>query len=150
VIALSLLFQAAVATPMPVIVGPEPQSAMPSGVIPAHAKAVADHVGAILKGDIEGSLRFVADDVQNSVSDLSSNIRFPAGKAVTHAMYLSMTRKGKLAVSNMGCAPEGEAVRCEFILGSGRKSRHFTMRYFAHGGPITRVLSWENHKERKR
>jgi hypothetical protein len=149
VIALALLLHA-LETPPPIARIPAPGPIMPSGTIPARSKAVADHVGAIFKGDIEGSLRFVADDVENSVSDLQSNIHFPAGKTFTHAMYLSMTKKGKLGVSNMGCAPEGEAVRCEFIFGTGPKSRHFTMRYYADGGPITRILSWENHKERKR
>jgi hypothetical protein len=151
VIALSILILAA-APPPPPMVHTEPFAgpAMPSGVIPARAKAVADHVDAIYKGDIEGSLRFVADDVDNSVSNLSGTLHFPPGKTVTHAMYLSMTRHGKLGVSNMGCAPEGEAVRCELIFGTGAKSRHFTMRYFADGGPITRILSWENHGKRKR
>jgi hypothetical protein len=151
VIAPAILLLLAV-SPAPPLVRVQPQAGpvMPSGTIPARARAVADHVEAIYKGDLEGSLRFVADNVENSVSNLSSNLHFPPGKTVTRAMYLSMTRKGKLGVSNMGCAPEGDAVRCEFILGTGADSRHFTMRYFADGGPITRILSWENHKGRKR
>jgi hypothetical protein len=146
VIVLSILLQA---TPPPPIVRADPPGlgmAVATAPIPARAKAVVDHLDALYKGDIEGSLRFVADDVENIVSNLSSNLHFPNGKTVTHAMYLSMTRKGKLPVSAMTCAPEGEAVRCELVFGTGPKARDFIMRYFADGGPISRILSWENHK----
>jgi hypothetical protein len=153
VIGLLLALQAAAPPPIVILPAQPMQSQerrMPSGVIPAGAKAVVDHLDALYRGDIEGSLAFVADNVQNTISDGSSNVHFPSGKTVTQAMYLSMTRKGKLAVSNMGCAPEGEAVRCDILFGTGKATRDFTVRYFADNGPITRILSWENHKKKKR
>jgi hypothetical protein len=120
-----------------------------SAPIPASAKAVVDHVDALYRGDIEGALAFVADDVENSVSDLKSNLHFPPGKVVTRAMYASITKQGKLALSWFSCAPEAEAIRCDMNFGTGKVERHFVMRYFASNGPITRIYSWEDHGGKK-
>ncbi|BDD65460.1 hypothetical protein Sj15T_04810 [Sphingobium sp. TA15] len=123
------------------------QSASPlsAEVVPASAKAVVDHIDALYKGDMDRALSFVSKNVENSVSDLKSNLHFPSGPMVTKAMYLSMTRKGTLSLSSFDCKPEDVAVRCDMIFGAGKKSRNYTMRYWADGGPITRVYSWENH-----
>jgi len=118
--------------------------------LPASAKAVVEHVDALYRGDVDGALAFVAEDVENSVSDLRSNVHFPAGKVVARAMYASITKKGSLPLSWFDCAPEAQAVRCEMKFGAGKRERHFTMRYFASNGPITRIYSWENRDGTKR
>jgi hypothetical protein len=150
VISLFLLVQAATApAPIPVITPRDPSVARElAAPIPARAKAVVDHVDAIWKGDLEGSLAFLADDVAISVSDGTKTIKsFPPGKVAAEAMYRSMTRNGQLGASAMGCTPEPSDIRCTLVFGKGADTRYFTMRYSADGGPITRILSWENHRK---
>jgi hypothetical protein len=150
VIGLLFLLQAAPATgAIPVITPGVPSAARElTSPIPASAKAVVDHVDAIWKGDVKGALAFVADDVVVSVSDGTKTIKsFPPGKAVAEAMYLSMTRNGELGAAAMGCTPEPIYVRCTLGFGKGADTRYFTMRYSADGGPITQILSWEDHRK---
>ena len=117
--------------------------------IPESGRAVVGHVDALYRGDIDTALNFVSADVENVVSDTKSFMHFPKGKAVTKAMYLSITRKGELSLTHFDCKPESTAVRCDMMFGSGEKLRRFTLRYFAdRNGPISRIYSWEIHSKR--
>ena len=146
---LFLLQAAPAAEAIPVVTPRYPIAARElTAPVPASAKAVVDHVDAIWKGDVKRSLAFLADDVAISVSDGTKTIKsFPPGKVVAEAMYLSMTGNGQLGASAMGCTPELRYIRCTLVFGKGADTRYFTMRYSADGGPISQILSWENHRK---
>ena len=127
------------------------QAALPlAEVLPASDKAVVDHIDALYRGDLDGALAFVADDVENTVTNLVQTTRLPRGRVIAKAAYLAATNRGKLTLSHFDCKMEGVAVRCDLLFGTDGEQRKFVMRYWADSGPITRIYSWEDHEERSK
>jgi hypothetical protein len=141
------LAQPAKAPPPPMIPVPAaPAPALPRGeALPAGYEAVAEFMTALVAGDGERAAGFLAEDVSIQVSNLERTLHTITGRLPARAMHASMTNRGSLGVEGFSCRPEAQRVRCDVLFANARTRRHFTLRFEAAGGPITRLLSWENH-----
>ncbi len=142
---------ATVPIPLPFITpaapGPPAPTLPPPETLPSSVLAVVGHIGALYGGRLEAAMQYLGEGVEVAVSDgTRTELELPPGRAAAHAMYLSMTNRGELALENFSCRPDGPLALCEVIFSrQGAQRRHFTVRFAAQGGPITRILSWEHH-----